>query len=140
MDLLTTILLQKDHISCISPFEKKFVNISYIVVGISIGILTSFIAEWLVSDDGTAIRDSQLTFHKDWSVLYGGMLSGMIVTCIWNVCTIKKDEDELVEVTKDHNKGRKSHFVMRHMSKVEFCSCLILLMVPPLMEVIYVIV
>eukprot|EP01083_Nonionella_stella_P047612 127453_1 len=134
VDLLTTILLQKDQISCISPFEKSFVNITYIVVGISIGLFTTFIAEWFVSDDGTGVvRDSRLTYHKDWSVLYGGMLSGMIVTCIWNLYTIKKDEDEFGEVAQDEKMGR----AMRHMSKTKLCACLILIMVPPLMEAMY---
>ncbi len=56
--------------------EVYLLRSSWIVIGLLFGVCTSTIVEFLPQNN---------RFEKDWSVLYGGMISGVIIGFFWNL-------------------------------------------------------
>ncbi len=100
-DFVTNILFYPYEHGCNTKtllHDESYMVCAMTIIGLFIGIVTVMITEHMYSlndEDYGIDRNNSENFeglngmHKDWSVLYGGMLTGTICAYIWNLCTIK---------------------------------------------------
>lgn len=81
VDLITSILSQsKKQGSTLNPIDENcFVRSAVVSSGMLIGVIV------------TCILQGGNFPEKDWSVLYGGMIAGILCGSIWNIFTVKFD-------------------------------------------------
>jgi hypothetical protein len=99
--------------------DKYFLHSAVTAIGMLIGIVVTFTVEWILehcrqvatheeegvysyyypssptaSSNATgSSRHHQYYMKKDWSVLYGGLMTGILCGCIWNICKLNHDMD-----------------------------------------------
>ena len=80
VDLITSILSQsKEQGSTLNPIDENcFVRSAVVSSGMLIGVIVTCILQGNFPE-------------KDWSVLYGGMIAGILCGSIWNIFTVKFD-------------------------------------------------
>lgn len=95
--------------------DKYYLHSAVTAIGMLIGIIVTFSVEWVLDhfrlvatheDDYSYYYPSSPTttasshggrhqyyMKKDWSVLYGGLMTGILCGCIWNICNLNYDMD-----------------------------------------------
>jgi hypothetical protein len=97
--------------------DRYYLHSAVTAIGMLIGIIVTFSVEWILdhfrlvatheddhsyyyypSSSPTTTSSSHGGRHhyymkKDWSVLYGGLMTGILCGCIWNICNLNYDMD-----------------------------------------------
>mmetsp|Transcript_7853 Transcript_7853/g.14796 ORF Transcript_7853/g.14796 Transcript_7853/m.14796 type:complete len:488 (-) Transcript_7853:779-2242(-) len=101
---------ERDEQERMEDDDDYFLHSAVIAIGMFIGIIVTLTVEWILhhvrlvatrheehSDyyppAGASSRHHQYYMKKDWSVLYGGLMTGILCGCIWNICKLNHDTD-----------------------------------------------